>query len=330
MPPSAPLTNYKLGSLYAVITAFLYATQEPFSFPAAKRLSTMQFVCVTQIALLVSIPLLTLNPASRRDFVALLRNTSNYGPLAAIFAIGLSGLLLYNLGLSNTHPIIISAILNLSPFWAALVALLISRVPIPISPATFFGCFAGAFIGAMAVAWSQIDEANKPSIGQLADNLFHGSWVYAIPVPLCSALGGTLVGRWFAKYDESAAIAANFLTANVLLIPASLLILYWRNELQFNQLPAMILMVVGTIVAASVGRVFYQVALTVTGGDNGFVTMFLNLVPALTALISLILSRWIKDLHFAIDPIFFLGSAVIGGSLVLFSLKSWRQPTQGS
>jgi drug/metabolite transporter (DMT)-like permease len=320
--------NYRLGSLYSVMTAFLYATQEPFSFPAARHLSVVQFVCLTQIALFVSIPLLTGPEASRRDFLALIRDPTNYGYLAVIFAIGLSGLILYNFGLSNAHPIIISAILNLSPFWAALVALIISRVPIPISPATFFGCFAGAFIGAMAVAWSQLGDAGKPALGELAENFLHGSWIYAIPVPLCSALGGTLVGKWFGKYDESAAIAANFLVANVILIPSCLLILYWRNELTFDQLPAMLLMIVGTIVAASVGRVVYQIALTVTGGDNGFVTMFLNLVPALTALISLVLSRWISDLHFAIDPVFFLGSALIGSSLLLFSLKSWRQPAR--
>ena len=143
MPQFASAINYRLGSLYSVITAFLYATQEPFSFPAARHLSTLQFVCLTQISLLISIPLLTGPPASRRDFIALFRKPANYGYLAVIFAIGMSGLLLYNFGLSNAHPIIISAILNLSPFWAALVALLISRVPIPISPATFFGCFAG-------------------------------------------------------------------------------------------------------------------------------------------------------------------------------------------
>jgi hypothetical protein len=139
---------------------------------------------------------------------------------------------------------------------------------------------------------------------------------------------GTLVGKWFVAYEESAAIAANFLTANVILIPGCLAILYWRSELQFEQLSAILLMVFGTIVAASVGRVVYQIALTVTGGDNGFVTMFLNLVPALTALISLVLSRWIVDLHFVIDGTFFLGSAVIAGSLVLFSLKSWTQPAR--
>ena len=96
----------------------------------------------------------------------------NYGYLGIIFAIGLTGLLLYNFGLSNAHPIIISAILNLSPFWAALVALVLAGVPIPISRATFFGCFAGAFIGAMAVAWSQLgdkDTSNhQPTDGQFS------------------------------------------------------------------------------------------------------------------------------------------------------------------
>ena len=237
---------------------------------------------------------------------------------------------MYNFGLSNAHPIIISAILNLSPFWAALVALFIAKVPIPLSPAIFSSCFAGAFIGAMVVAWSQIGDANKPTISQLADNALHGSWVYAIPVPLCSALGGTLIGKWFAKYDKSAAVAANFLVANLLLIPACVLILYWRNQLQFDQLLAIVLMIVGTIVAASVGRVFYQIALTVTGGDNGFVTMFLNLVPALTALISLLLSYWIADLHFVLDPMFFFGSVVIAASLLIFSLKSWSEPAPRS
>ena len=132
--PTLPV-NYRLGSLYSVVTAFLYATQEPFSFPAAKHLSTIQFVCLTPIAILISIPLVTWRPASRHDFVALIRDPSNYGKLAVIFAIGMTGLFLYNIGLSNAHPIIISVILNLSPFWAAAVAYILSRVPIPVSPA---------------------------------------------------------------------------------------------------------------------------------------------------------------------------------------------------
>ena len=327
MPNSPSRISYRLGSLYALITGFLFATQEPFSFLAARRLDTLQFVCLTQVALLISIPLVTLHPVSRRDFVALLRDPSNLGKLGVIFAIGMTGLLLYNFGLSDAHPIIVSAILNLLPFWAAMVALVVSRVPIPVSPAVFFGCFLGAFAGAMAVAWSQLPEAGRPTMGELAQNLLHSGSLYAVPVPICTALGATLIHRWFAKYDEAAAIAANFFVANVILIPATVLILYSRSELQFgDQFAAIGLMITGTIIAASVGRIFYQVALTVTGGDNGFVTMFFNLVPALTALVSLVMSYWIAALHFAVDPIFFVGLGLIAASLTVFSLQSWRQP----
>jgi hypothetical protein len=44
MPQSASSINYRLGSLYSPVTAFLYATQEPLSFPAARHLSPLQFV----------------------------------------------------------------------------------------------------------------------------------------------------------------------------------------------------------------------------------------------------------------------------------------------
>ena len=84
-------------------------------------------------------------------------------------------------------------------------------------------------------------------------------------------------------------------------------------------------MMTGTIVAASVGRVLYQVALSVTGADNGFVTMFFLLIPALTALISLPLSWWIPDLHFTVSLMFYIGLAVVSTSLLFFSLKSWGQ-----
>jgi hypothetical protein len=238
----------------------------------------------------------------------------------------LTGLLLFKLGLSHAHPIIISAIINLQPFWAALVALLIARVPVPVSPAIFFGCLVSAFLGAMAVASSQVGEADRPELAQLADSALHGTWLYAIPVPICSALGGTLVGKWFAKYDESAAVATNFFVSALILIPITGFMLYRRSDFHFGSVFAVMLMAAGTIVAASIGRVFYQVALSVTGGDNGFLTMFFLLIPALTALISLSLSWWISDLHFAVSLMFYVGLVVVSTSLMFFSLKSWGQP----
>jgi hypothetical protein len=317
--------NYKLGSIYAVVTALLLSVQEPFSFLAAKRLNITQFVFLTQVALLMSIPLLIARGKSRNDLILLLGNAANCGKLGVLFPIGMIGLLLFKLALSNAHPIIISAIINLQPFFAALVALLIARVPIPVSPTIFFGCLITAFLGAMAVAWSQVGEASRPDLSQLADSAMHGTWLYAVPVPICTALGGTLVCKWFAKYDESAAIAANFLVSALVLIPAAGFILYWRSDLHFVQVVPVILMIAGTIVAASVGRVLYQIALSVTGNDNGFVTMFFLLIPALTALISLALSWWISDLHFAVSWMFYVGLVVVSTSLLFFSLKSWGQ-----
>jgi hypothetical protein len=328
-PPSTHRRmNYKLGSIYSIITALLLSTQEPFSFLAAKRLSVIQFVFLTQVALLISIPLLTARTVSRRDLILLLGNAANYGKLGVIFAVGMTGLLLFKLGLSHAHPIIISAIINLQPFWAALVALLIARVTIPVSPAIFFGCLISAFLGAMAIAWSQVGEADRPDLRQLADSALHGTWLYAIPVPICTALGGTLVCKWFAKYDESAAIATNFLVSALVLIPSTGFILYRQHALHFGPVLPVILMITGTIVAASVGRVLYQVALSVSGADNGFVTMFFLLIPALTGLISLPLSRWIPDLHFAVSLMFYIGLAVVSASLLFFSLKSWGQPAR--
>ena len=326
-PPRSqkPRTNYQLGSIYAVVTALFLSVQEPFSFLAAKRLTVTQFVFLTQVALLMSIPLLVARGKSRRDLVVLLGNAANYRKLGALFSIGIVGLLLFKLALSNAHPIIISAIINLQPFFAAVVALIIARVPIPVSPTIFFGCLISAFLGAMLVAWSQVGEANRPDLSQLAESAMHGTWLYAIPVPICTALGGTLVCKWFAKYDESAAIAANFFVSAVILIPVVGFFLYWRSDLHFGQAVPVILMMAGTIIAASVGRVLYQIALSVTGNDNGFVTMFFLLIPALTALISFALSWWISDLHFAVSWMFYVGLVVVSTSLLFFSLKSWAQ-----
>ncbi len=316
--------DYRAGGLYSLVTAVLVATQEPFSALAAKRLDSSLFVCITQCALLLSVPLLVLPAASRRDFIGLLSNIINLGKLAVLFVIGLCGLLLYDIGLSSAHPIITAAILNLSPFWAALVARIISKKAIPVSSAVFFGCFGVAFLGAMLVAWSQIESSNELLLKELIENISQSRWVYAIPLPLFFALSGTLVGHWFSDYDKSAAIAANFVISAAILIPATLIISHLHPHLVVDEqmMPAILLLLLGTLAAAAAGRVFYQVALTTTGNDNGFVTMFFLLIPGLSSLITIPLSWWITALRFAVGPMFFAGLALITIPLLLFLMKS--------
>jgi drug/metabolite transporter (DMT)-like permease len=268
--------------------------------------------------------MLTLPATSRRDFFALLSNWRSLRKLAALFVIGLCGLILYNIGLSNAHPIIIAAILNLSPFWAAIIAKTITRTPFPVSPPVFFGCFVVAVAGAMIIAWSQIDTSTSV-VSDIVKSVGHSSWMFAIPIPIFFALSGTLVGKWFRDLEESATIAANFTFSAVFLIPSTLIIGYLHPAPSAGGQTgvAMLLLLIGTLAAAAAGRVFYQVALTTTNNDNGFVTMFFLLVPGLSSLVSLPLSWWISELRFVAGPMFFVGLAVIAGSLLVFSMKSW-------
>lgn len=336
IPASPRRANYRVGSLYSLVTALLLAVQAPFSAPAAQRFSSPQFICLTQFALLLSVPLITLPTATRRDFVRLLADVRNAGKLAILFVVGLCGLFLYNIGLSSTHPIITAAILNLSPFWAVLVAMIITRKAVPVSPLVFFGCFAVAFVGAMIVAWSQMNVPNDQILRDIVNSIFHSRWAYAIPLPLFFALSGTLVGRWFSEYDDSAAIAANFVVSAVILIPATLLLSYTSSRVHPSfamndvKLAEVLLLLLGTLAASAAGRVYYQVALTVTNNDNGFVTMFFLFIPAFAAIIAAPLSWWLPDLRYATNPLFFLGLGLITIPLLLFLLRAWQSSGDGS
>ena len=65
---------------------------------------------------------------SRLDFVSL-----ESRQIGVLLLIGLIGIALYAFGLGRGHPIVISAVLNLDPFWAAIIAYLIAgrRSPPP-------------------------------------------------------------------------------------------------------------------------------------------------------------------------------------------------------
>ena len=313
--------NRKLGGALALAAAALIAAQAPLSSPAAKTFSTGQFVFLTQIALLVSIPMLLVTQEARRDFVAALTAPSNLGKLAVIFAVGAIGLVLYTVSLSHAHPVVVVAILNLSPFWAALVAHFLTRTPIPATPLVFFACLAVAFLGATAVAWSQAGDHDG-----LAAELMRGTWAFAIPIPLFTTLAVTLQGKWFSKLNTSGVVAANCLIGSAILIPATLLIMHMRGESVVTALQPTLLMIVGIILADVAGRVFSQKAMKAVDNDNGFVTMFQNLEPAIAALISFALSPWIKGLSFAPNWVFFAGLALGAASLFAFSWKSLQQP----
>src|SRR5208283_4429961 len=181
--PPRDQIDYGLGILYAIATVALLALQEPFSALAARTLSSLDFMALTQLALLLSLPFLISRRASRRDFAAILLDIRQWPKLAVIFLVGLAGLSLYDVGLSSAHPIITAAVLNLSPFWAALVAFAVSRRSLSVSPLAFWMCFVTGFCGAMVIAWSQVDVGNYALAHDVISSLLHSKWIYALPMP---------------------------------------------------------------------------------------------------------------------------------------------------
>ena len=325
--PPRDQIDYGLGISYAIATAVLLALQEPFSALAARTLSSLDFMAITQLALLFSLPFLIARGESRRDFAAILLDIRQWPKLAVIFLVGLAGLSLYDVGLSSAHPIITAAVLNLSPFWAALVAFAVSRRSIAISPWIFWLSFVVAFCGAMAIAWSQIDTDGQALLRDVIASLLHSKWIYALPMPVFFALSGTLVYEWFSDYDEAAAIGANFAVSALVLLPAAAVsssLDLGPSHLGEQSTIAILLLLIGTLAASAAGRLFYQLALTSTKNDNGTVTMFFLLIPAISALISWPLSRWIPTLSFIPSPAFVVGMALVSVPLIVLWFVSGR------
>jgi uncharacterized DUF497 family protein/drug/metabolite transporter (DMT)-like permease len=312
--------NYRVGTLYSLVTIALLAVQHPLSLLAAKKFSVINFVFATQVILLFSVPLLLRTSKARRDFRSLITSASNLEYFFVLLVIGLLGHVLYFIALSKGHPVTLAAVLNLSPFWAAMVALVISKKAIPTAYATFFSCLALAFVGAMMIAFSQSKDLSFSweALGSLSPY-----WAFAIPVPICFALSGTLIGKWFVDFDEMACIAVTFVTSSAILIPITALVSFYRSDLAVFREAGLelTLLTIGTVLGASVGLVVYQASLSVTDNDNGFVSMFFLLGPVVTSLSSLAMSPWIPELKFEAGPLFLSGMVVVAAPIFVFS---WR------
>ncbi len=64
----------------------------------------MDFIGLTQCALLFSVPLLIARGDTRRDFAAILLDVRNLPKLATVFLVGTAGLILYDIGSAAPIP----------------------------------------------------------------------------------------------------------------------------------------------------------------------------------------------------------------------------------
>ncbi len=187
-------SSLALGAAYAVATAAALA-QSPLSLLAAERPSVPEFIGVTELTLLACVPFMIQAPHSWRDFRCLALSASNMEKFAILLLIGLAGIVLYALGLGRGHPIMIATVLNLDPFWAAVIAWLVAGKEIPTTARTFALCLVVAFAGAMLLALSQAD-ARSVSFQSLDSGSLLGAGL-ALPIPVLRALSGSFVTKSF-------------------------------------------------------------------------------------------------------------------------------------
>jgi drug/metabolite transporter (DMT)-like permease len=281
---------------------------------------------VTQFALVIATIIVLFSGKTRSDFWKLVTDLSSVSKLLLLALLGLAGVLAYEISLSDANPILIAAVLNLEPFWAAIVSRLFTGKGLPTSKLIFISCFAVAFAGALMIAWSQAAASDAAPFQSLAKAAAHGGWLFAIPVPIFYALSGTFVGKWFPGSDESAPLAAIFAASALVLIPSTAVISYLRSEGAPNAsaLPAVLLLMIGTFVSAALGRFVYQKALTATSNDNGYISVFLLAIPAITCLLSAPMSLWIPELKFVFDASFWVGMVLVAVPILAFTLATSR------
>ena len=288
------------------------------------------FIGVTELVLLLCVPFMLRTRRSREHFLALLSSVSNLVKFGVLLLIGLIGILLYVFGPGRGHPIVIAAVLNLDPFWAAVIAYLVAGKKIPTSLLTFTLCLIVSFIGAMLLAVSQTDAqtiwsadvrywlisgpktgASRPCpVG--AQRHVRRQMVFGLR-RLCMHSRDIRDGR----RGRHSHYAGDRLSQSGV-------------QLTTDALPALALLAIGTILATGLGRVLYQRALTITDNNNGFVSVFFLLIPAFTCLLSLGMSPWIKELKFPVGPLFFLGLGLVGAPILVFLWQSERKSDPSS
>ena len=181
---------------------------------------------------------------------------------------------------------------------------------------------ATAFAGAMLVAYSQMRPEDISGKG-IAQIFGQGSWYFAIPISLFTlaqrhANRPLVQGLSRARFDRPPRCRPRRSCS----FPSALSI-YGFNHTDFRSIGARRdCWPPEQSPRRESGRLLYQLALSKTDGDNGFVTMFSLLGPGLAAVYSWLLSYWIAGLRFQANATYLIGLAVTAGALFYFLRRS--------
>jgi hypothetical protein len=212
------------GALYALATAALLATQAPLSLLGAKRLSAAEFICVTEMVLLLCVPFMLRTQRSREHFRGLISSVSNLGKFGVLLLIGLIGIVRYAFGLGRGHPIVISAVLNLDPFWAAIIAYLIAGKKIPTSLWTFTLCLAVAAGTILATGFGRVLYQKALTV---TDNNNGFVSIFFLLIPAFTCLLSLWMSRWISELKFT---VGPLFFLGLGLIAAPILVFLWQSQ----------------------------------------------------------------------------------------------------
>ena len=131
--------------------------------------------------------------------------------------------------------------------------------------------------------------------------------------------------RWWDGGSEDCPKPVNrgqFCCSAGILIPAALIVGGWPVPSGSEGNFAALLLLVGTLAAGAAGRVVYQMALTATENDNGFVTMFSCSFLVCRHSFPLLCPHGFLISTSQPTSMFFVGLALVAAPLFVFSMKS--------
>jgi drug/metabolite transporter (DMT)-like permease len=332
--PRSPSTTW-----LAIAAAACFAARHPLSKPLLEPLHavdpstlTLLVTCLASAIGLAGLPILFALGRGGRDFWSLVRDTRSWPRLALVAALGIGSVAIYAYGLSRTHAVYTSLMLNTSPLWAALWARTMAATPLPrVFFSTVALALAAIVVPVVATTLGGWDGLSDGSVdpptrdGKTWGGGFSWSSPILLLVPGLFTLRTVLVERWFRTRDPLEASATVSLFTFLLLLPATVLTVV-NGELGrlVTDVPLRHCgeFVIGTLFGATLGTALYIKALRSAGGDYGYVTAYNLLIPSLSALIGWALALVEPIDGLAPDTGTVIGIAVLFGVLVRFRMRN--------
>lgn len=283
--PAARAAWPRSPTILAILGAFCFAGQHPLTKRVADTIPSPLLVAVMSgVVGLSLVPCLLLAGRRGGQFSRILRKDQGVRRWAFQSVVGALSTILYVVGLSKTHAVHASLLLNTSPIWGAIWTSTIAGKP---RPPKFWSTVVLAFL---AVSLPVV--ATEDTSGQA----FSPFSLCLLVVPGLYTLRTSLVARWFPASAAGAAAADEIdsfelaavasVTSFVAMLPVAAWCIVTTGIASMARVDALgwAEFVLGTV-CVSIGTIAFVQAKRLSDGQWDYVTMFNLMIPAFSAML---------------------------------------------